>query len=283
MRARSDVHARHRAAEHPPGRLRDGSARELRVEVAGVHDPEGVVLSLRHRPGEVARVEAVRDGDDGRGHLGELPDEARSLLRVHDDRGRRGEELPHAAELAAAVEPARVHLHLVERPRIAEVGDPRNAEPRGDAGGDEARLERRHRRVHQIGGFPLNSGLGALFPPAEEVVLAAQPAVHAAPDRPGRFRRVALDPTDDGVRGHLGRKRGIRGRPAARLHPRPGHDDRFVAVLWQVAHELYGALNPGAADRREVVGEEENPFHSEGSGTRPNSRTTRAGTPTATA
>ena len=57
----------------------------------------------------------------------------------------------------------------------------------------------------------------------------------------------------------------------------------FVAVLGQVAHELYGALNPGAADRREVVGEEENPFHSEGSGTRPNSRTTRAGTPTATA
>ncbi len=102
--------------------------------------------------GEVLGVEAVRDRDArARASSGNARTRRARLLRVHDDGGRRREHVPHPPQVAPPVEPARIDLHLVERPGIAEVGDPRarRAAPAMRAA-TGAGLEGRHRGVHEF-------------------------------------------------------------------------------------------------------------------------------------
>ena len=208
---------RRRRASTPPSsrrrRLRERPARELRVEVAGVDDAEGVVRPLRCGPGEVARVEAVRDRDDGRGHLGERAHQARGLRRVHDDRGRRCEQRcasgrARAAGGAGSGRPA-------SRRAPTGRGGRRPTARRAAAAtlrGDEAGLERRHRRVDEIGGFPLQQRPRRPPPTSGRSRPGGRASGSARPrSPPGGFGRSAVDPPDDRPRGHLGGERLVGG------------------------------------------------------------------------
>ena len=62
-------------------------------------------------------------------------------------------------------------------------------------------------------------------------------------------------PRNVGVQGGIGR------RPATRRTPFPGHDDRAVPELGQVAHELCVPLHASAADGRKVIGDHEDSGH----------------------
>jgi len=156
-----------------------------------------------------------------------------------------------------------VHLHLVESPRIAKVGDPGDVEAVREGVCDARRLERRHRREHDVDVARRAPGPDrSVGPPARPRRLLAKPALAppspaVAPPGLGARHPVYLE-----TRRQLRRKRVV--DRLASAPSRPGEHNRLVAELRQVAHELHGALNTRATDGREVVGDHECPFHDRG-------------------
>ena len=182
--ARDDVQARNGAAEDSPSEP-DVPPVGHGKDVAGVDDSEGAVAAVGRRPREVVRVEAVRDGHDRLPpELGEPANDLGPRLgSVHDDRVGGGEQLPHPPELQGAMEPRRVDEPFVERPGVAEVRHPGDAELGGELAGGVARLEGRHGRVDEVD-RPLDGAAGGerlLRPPAGELGAQAQPAHGAGP------------------------------------------------------------------------------------------------------
>ena len=157
---------------------------ELGVQVTRVHDPEGAVRALRRRAVEVLRREAVRDRDDGPvRETRELRQQPSHGLRcAHHDRGGRSELLAHPRQVAPAVEGARVHHHLVQRPRVAEIGHPRLAEPARELGAGVRGVVGLHPDVDQVdvtGGLRAQLG-AALDPPLRPARAEEEPAFRAS-------------------------------------------------------------------------------------------------------
>ena len=177
-----DVNATDVAAdEAPEQRPVPHLTAQLRVQIAGMHDSEAVVVSLRPRALEVERVEAVRDRVDRRvSKLGKrLADTRCGFWRVHDDRARRRERRAHSRELAAPVQGARVDHHLVERPRIEQVGDPRLSGDARQPGSWLRAVVWLHLDVDQVG--RLRQVASAVFTPFHHH------CVHASGRRSQRF------------------------------------------------------------------------------------------------
>ncbi len=127
VRAGQDVDARDRAAQQPrtappplPWASRARCA-DIRCGRCGSRSS-----AAAERAGEVRGVEAVGDHDDQLGpELGKAPRRAaRSLGGAHHDRGGGAAGARRIAAARAAMQRRRVHQHLVERPWVAEVGDP---------------------------------------------------------------------------------------------------------------------------------------------------------------
>ena len=199
VRARADVDVRDRAAE----RRADARERPCRARAPCAGSRRG--RSGRRRPSAAAPARRSRAGRSRSGSRrpGAVSSgkRARTLAAssgVHDDRGRRCERAAASrASSRRAVEPARIDLHLVERPRIAEVGDPRHAEPRRDA----ARRPRRTRTAtsRRRPGRPVPLRALASAPCSHQrknSLLAAEPALQPAAEPAGRTGRRARDPAD---------------------------------------------------------------------------------------
>ncbi len=105
-------------------------------------DPEFPVPTWRDGVGEVRAVVSVRNHDDG--HTSELRERSHEpagrFRRAHHDCRGRLQERAHALHLQPAVKSRRVDHHFVERPWVAQVGDPGLSEVAGQRG---ARLARR--------------------------------------------------------------------------------------------------------------------------------------------
>ena len=98
----------------------------LRVHRARVDDPEDAVWRRLSRRLEIRRVEAHRDAVDAFPELRKGgPDASRRLGRVHDDRRRAPQDSPHPSAVGEALKGRRIDPHLVERPRVVKVRDPR--------------------------------------------------------------------------------------------------------------------------------------------------------------
>ena len=98
-----------------------------------------------------------------------------------------------------------------------------------------------------------------------------------------RRRLRAWDPEDVDVRRDVEHERLVGGGPAAAGLAGAGQNGRAVAVIQQVAREPKGSLRPRAADRREVVGDEQEVAQERFSAAVSGATvlTTRAGAPTA--
>ncbi len=235
---------------------------ELGVQVTRVHEPERAVRALRRRAVEVLRREAVRDRHD---RPVREPRELRQqppygLRCAHHDRGGRSELLAHPRQVAPAVEGARVHHHLVECPRVAEIGHPRLAEPARELGAGVRGVVGLHPDVDQVdvAGDPHAQLRAAVDPPLRPARAEEEPALRAsAPARGalglrGRGQAMHLE-----LRRNLGDERLVLGRPAVRGRTAAGHDDRVPAELVQEASHAQRPLRARASDRREVVRVEE--------------------------
>jgi hypothetical protein len=265
VRTREHVHARDgEPAEQAPER--PGLAKPERgigVERPAVDDPEGATVPRGRRRSEVARVEAVRDRDDAAvAKLGEGAPEALDRLGcVHHDRGGGLQDGAHAPTIGEAVEGRRVEPHLVQRPRVLELRDPRNAERPGDLGDPERRLVGPE-FAQDDRDVPAPVAADAddrVDPPADE-----RPPTSENPVRPllqrAENRLWARNP-DDLDSGDLGEHRGILGSPPVLLGARSREDERANAALGQVPRQLDGALNSCASDGREVVRDEKGLQH----------------------
>lgn len=269
--AREDVNREIASAEQTasPADLAQPKAL-VRVEVSGVHDAELAVGSLRLWAVEVGLVEAVRDRDHEAGaKLRELPlDPLGCFMRVHDDGVRSPEQFPHPSEIDAPMELRGVQPHLVERPGVLKVGDPRFTERRRDTRHRCSRFVRDDRAIDEIA-VPAGrqrGGQNAFLPPAQVGGREHEAPLEGSP-QPGADRRLwaryamYLCPRGDvGIEGVVGR------RPAIGRAARSGHHDRLVAELRHVADEFRVALDSPAADRRKMVGNDENPGHQRRSG-----------------
>ena len=116
-------------------------------------DPERAVRCGRPVAVEVLGREAVRDRDDG--PVRELGERCRAAARTASGvlitiAAAVPQLRAHPRQVAPAVERARVDHHLVERPRVAEVGHPRLAEPPRELGARERRVVGLHPDVDQV-------------------------------------------------------------------------------------------------------------------------------------
>ena len=235
---------------------------ELGVQVTRVHDPEGAVRAVRRRAVEVLRREAVRDRHDGPvREPRELRQQPPHGLRcAHHDRGGRSELLAHPRQVAPAVEGARVHHHLVQRPRVPEVGHPRLAEPARELGAGVRGVVRLHPDVDQV---DVTGGLRAqlrtaLDPPPRPAWAEEEPAFRAsAPARSALRLRCRGQAMHLELRRDLGDERLVLGRPPVCGRTSAGHDDRIPAELVQEPGHPQRPLRARASDRREVVRVEE--------------------------
>ena len=219
----------------------------------------------RRRAGEVVPVEPDRDaGDRPIGQVGQRATDGGGGLRRrgHDRRGA-GQRPAHRAQVEGALDRRRVQAHLVERPRVLEVGDPRHAELGGEPRAGQRRLVRSAGREHDVrpGSHTPPERHGLLDPPAHPAVRARaqerEPRRHA-----GRPRRLgARDAVDLGVGGHAGEQLGILRIPAPAPHPGPRHEHRMPAAIRQVAHRSRGAMDARPAQGREAAREQQHTGH----------------------
>ena len=208
----------------------------------------------------IRNVPSVRSGDAPRSppprsrsgsprragpRAGELRQQPPHGLRcAHHDRGGRSELLAHPRQVAPAVEGARVHHHLVQRPRVAEVGYPRLAEPARELGAGVRGVVGLHPDVDQV--HVTRSAhaqlRAAVDPPPRPARAEEEPALRAsAPARGpfglrGRGQAMHLQ-----LRRNLGNERLVLGRPPVRGRTAAGHDDRIPAELVQEASHAAGA------------------------------------------
>ncbi len=154
MRAGQDLDARRRPTQQPPqARTSLLLQPELGVQIARMHDPELPRIVRRNRAvREVRRVVAVRDRNDRpipqlRKRLSNL---TRSLRRAHDDRRRRPQQPTHRGNRQPPMNPRRINHHLVQRPRIAQVGDPADAQCARQRGAALRGGVGRHDRVDDV-------------------------------------------------------------------------------------------------------------------------------------
>src|SRR5262249_1464983 len=119
-------------------------------------------------------------------------------------------------------------------------------------------------------------------PPARPRPLGSEPALGATAQTAVVTGLGPGHPAHLGPGRDLGVEGAVRRSPAAGGIPGARDDQRLVAELGQIARELRVPLHARAAHGREVVGEEEDPFHATRSTPSAKRRTTLAGAPTAT-
>jgi hypothetical protein len=160
------------------------------------------------------------------------------------------------------VESGRKDHHLVESPRIAQIGHPWLPESLREASSCLGRGVRLHPDIDQIGPGPgFQAEPKALVgPPLRPAVGDPEPPFG---DRSPPHARVGLvsirHPADLEVCRNLRHERRVLGRPAVGRSTLSGHDDRLVAELGQRLDHLQRPLRTRAADRREVVGVKKQP------------------------
>ena len=234
--SREEVDLRHGHAAEPPT-ISAGSQLpepDVRMQIAGVDDAEDALLARCGSSGEIVGIKSVRDRDhDPAAELRERVQHAgHSLGRVHDDGCRLPQRRPHTAAVGDPVCRRRIAPHLVERPRVLEVGDPRNAETvceavdrRSCVVGDELADD----DVYSSGRIELEARDG-VHPPAGERVVAAQRSIHGR--SPAR-RRAGDGPSrpDHGYIGNLAEHRRVDRRPPFCGVAGTGEHERLDAEL----------------------------------------------------
>jgi hypothetical protein len=135
------------------------------MEGPRVNDPERTVGTRAGRVGEVPAVVAHGNRHDQPvGKLGEgRLNPANSLGRRHHDGRCCTEEASHTRRLQPPVQRGGIDRHLVQCPRVPEVGHPRLAQTTRQRRGCLGRHVRRHDRVDGIDVLDLEAG-GDGFP-----------------------------------------------------------------------------------------------------------------------
>ena len=270
---RADAAARLGAArQHLVQRLEQHLHVGRQRQHAGEHEQEAVRVALRRRlrpgPGLLGLVAVGQEGDPP-GAGGRALEPGGMRARGHEHEVGAGEDPPLHLPLPGRV-PRRGRAAAVQAdPRVAEVGDPGQAEAAG---------QRQRREMHAVGGRAREHGVhaaardprgrGAARPrrpagvrvgqqppvgqraqPAEDRAGAAAPAPTAQP-QPRRQRAAPRHAQ------HLGRRRDPL---LERLVPHPvvlrarTHHRAVPAVLRQPAREAQRALHPATAQRRVEV------------------------------
>ncbi len=240
VRARSSVEACGGSAQCTASETRR-AAFGARVHVPCVDDPKRGRISCRRRAVELTGVEAVRDRQHGLvAELGRMPQQLLGRLRrVHDDRRGRRQNAAHGPELEPAVSPRGEDEPVVERPGIAEVGDPRRAGLRRDARCGPGGLERRHRGVDDIHSRTAleHRRDQTVHPPLRELLLDSEPALRSTAPTRAATGLGTRNPDHLGPLGQAPRESLVDGPPLDRIRGGAGHDDGSVAELRQIADE----------------------------------------------
>jgi len=262
VRARDDVQARGGAAEQAAARARAAQVlAEIRVHRAGVDDPERLAGPRRRRRDEVGGLVADRDRGHAAGELGHRRLHALGRLGGGHDHRRRGRQgPPHLAEHARVVQAGRLRAHLVERPRVLEIGHPGQPERLRHAGTGERRLVRQARRVDDIGAapYPFAQPAALVDPPVDPRWREAAQPLHP---RGGPGGLGALEPVHLHTRPDAAQQLLVARLPAVAVLGHAGDHDGAVAEGVQVADGPQGAVDASPADRRKLSGEEQNPAH----------------------
>ena len=216
-----------RAAERPAGAAAATQREtELRVQVARVDDAELSRRARRAAPAKSSASKPLGIATSGFGAAcGSTSTSRRAASGVLMTMAGRLQRLAHPRQREAAMRARHVHEHLVERPRIAQVGDVRDAQLRRQAGRELAGLVRLHPRVYEVDVRHVarqRGGLGA--PPARPRPLQGQGALRPPAPAAARQRLGHRDAAH--LAGDLAAKRGVGGRPAIRGRPGAGDDDR---------------------------------------------------------
>ena len=166
-----------------PGRRRRARAaptapstrRRARCGGSRVDDPERIVSPLSAGPRNPRRRSRLGSGSPAYPRARECGDPAGGLLRVRDDRGGHAQDAAHASPVGPPVDAAWIDLHLVERPRVAQVGDPGTARLAAIRAAAAPDSKGSSTRTRSAGPPPPPSRCPP--PPAEERVLQAEPAI----------------------------------------------------------------------------------------------------------
>jgi hypothetical protein len=161
------------------------------------------------------------------------------------------------------VRAGRLQAHLVERPRVLEVGDERLAERGGGARAGPRRLVGDARREHEVrvAGDLQPDPLGLRDPPAGPWRGPLPDAVDLRRQAGAARRLRAGEPVDLRRVGDPVQQSGILGIPAVGVLRRAGDDRHLVPVRGEVADGSDATVHACAADRREVTSEHQDPRH----------------------